>query len=35
MPPLPQLMPISETPEQTREAVEYWHHWVGMGYEFG
>lgn len=33
--PLSQLTPIRKTPEQTREAVEDWHYWVGMGYEFG
>jgi len=33
--PLSQLKPIGATPEQTREAVEDWHYWVGMGYEFG
>jgi hypothetical protein len=33
--PLSQLTPISEMSEQTREAVEDWHYWVGMGYEFG
>jgi hypothetical protein len=33
--PLSQLEPVSTTPEHTREAVEDWHYWVGMGYEFG
>ncbi len=33
--PLSQLTPIRATPEQTREAVEDWHYWVQMGYEFG
>jgi len=33
--PLSQLKPIGKTPEQTREAVEDWHYWVGMGYEYG
>ena len=33
--PLSQLTPISEMAEQTREAVEDWHYWNEMGYEFG
>ena len=33
--PLSQLKPVNATPEQTREAVEDWHYWVGTGYEFG
>lgn len=33
--PLSHLKPISATPEQTQKAVEDWHYWVGMGYEFG
>lgn len=33
--PLSHLKPIDATPAQTREAVEDWHYWVGMGYEFG
>jgi hypothetical protein len=32
--PLAQLQPIGDTDEQTREAVEDWHYWVRMGYEF-
>jgi hypothetical protein len=32
--PLSQLKPISETDEQTQQAVEDWHYWVGQGYEF-
>ncbi len=32
--PLPQLKPINGTDEQTRRAVEDWHYWVKMGYEF-
>jgi hypothetical protein len=31
--PLAQLEVI-EADDQTREAVEDWHYWVGMGYEF-
>ena len=33
--PLSQLKPIDATPAQTRQAVEDWHYWVEMGYEFG
>jgi len=33
--PLSQLAPINSTDEQTKEAVEDWHYWVQMGYEFG
>jgi hypothetical protein len=32
--PLSQLKPIRATDEQTRQAVEDWHYWVQMGYEF-
>lgn len=32
--PLSQLKPTSDTDEQTRQAVEDWHYWVKMGYEF-
>ena len=31
--PLSQLKPISETDEQTKEAVADWHYWVAQGYE--
>ena len=33
--PLSQLTPISETDAETRLAVEDWHYWVQMGYQFG
>ena len=33
--PLSQLKPISETDAQTRQAVDDWHYWVRMGYQFG
>lgn len=35
--PFPSLSssPISDTDAQTREAVEDWHYWVRMGYQFG
>jgi hypothetical protein len=33
--PLSQLTPISHTATQTKQAVEDWHYWVNMGYEFG
>ncbi|MDZ7697502.1 MAG: calcium-binding protein [Deltaproteobacteria bacterium] len=33
--PLSQLTPINEMSQETREAVEDWHYWVEMGYEFG
>jgi hypothetical protein len=32
--PLAQLKPISDTDEQTKEAVADWHYWVDMGYEY-
>lgn len=32
--PLSQLMPIDDTDEETRQAVDDWHYWVRMGYEF-
>jgi hypothetical protein len=32
--PLSQLRPGGDADEQTREAVEDWHYWVRMGYEF-
>lgn len=32
--PLFQLKPTRSTDAQTKEAVEDWHYWVGMGYEF-
>ena len=32
--PLSQLRPISNTDAKTREAVEDWHYWVKMGYQF-
>jgi hypothetical protein len=32
--PLSQLEPIEETDAETRQAVEDWHYWVKMGYEF-
>jgi len=32
--PLSQLEPIGDTDEQTRRAIEDWHYWIGMGYEF-
>ncbi len=32
--PLSQLKPITATDEQTRQAVDDWHYWVKMGYEF-
>ncbi len=32
--PLSQLKPSGDTDEETRQAVEDWHYWVGMGYEF-
>ena len=32
--PLSQLRPNSATDEETRQAVEDWHYWVGMGHEF-
>lgn len=33
--PLSQLKPIRNTDAQTREAIEDWHYWVNMGYQFG
>jgi hypothetical protein len=33
--PLSQLKPINNTDAQTREAIEDWHYWVNMGYQFG
>ena len=33
--PLSQLTPISNTSQQTVQAVEDWHYWVQMGYQFG
>lgn len=33
--PLSQLKPMSNTDAQTREAIEDWHYWVNMGYQFG
>jgi len=33
--PLSQLTPINATDGQTKQAVEDWHYWVQMGYEFG
>ena len=33
--PLSQLTPISHTATQTKLAVEDWHYWVQMGYQFG
>ncbi len=32
--PLSQLKPIGDTDEETREAIDDWHYWVRMGYEF-
>jgi len=32
--PLAQLKPIDDTDEETKQAVEDWHYWVQMGYEF-
>lgn len=32
--PLSQLKPIAGTDEKTRQAVEDWHYWVKMGYQF-
>jgi hypothetical protein len=32
--PLSQLKPITATDKQTQQAVEDWHYWVKMGYEF-
>ncbi|MCL4476901.1 MAG: calcium-binding protein [Nitrospirae bacterium] len=33
--PLSQLTPIKSVNEQTKQAVEDWHYWVQMGYQFG
>jgi hypothetical protein len=33
--PLSQLKLINNTDAQTREAIEDWHYWVNMGYQFG
>ena len=33
--PLAQLKPVSATDSQTKEAVEDWHYWVRMNYQFG
>lgn len=32
--PLSQLRPINAADERTKQAVEDWHYWVKMGYEF-
>jgi len=32
--PLSQLKPATSTDPQTRQAVEDWHYWVAMGYQF-
>jgi len=32
--PLSQLVPISDTDSETIEAVEDWHYWINIGYEF-
>ncbi|MAE63500.1 MAG: calcium-binding protein [Phycisphaeraceae bacterium] len=32
--PLSQLTPIRNTDERTKQAVEDWHYWIRMGYEF-
>ena len=32
--PLAQLKPARDTDERTKEAIEDWHYWVRMGYEF-
>lgn len=32
--PLSSLKPISETADATKQAVDDWHYWVQMGYEF-
>jgi len=29
-----QLKPAGDTDERTQEAVDDWHYWVRMGYEF-
>lgn len=33
--PLSQLTAVSSTAEQIKQAIEDWHYWVQMGYEFG
>jgi hypothetical protein len=33
--PLSQLTPVRNTAKQTKQAVEDWHYWVKMGYQFG
>ena len=33
--PLSQLNPTRATDQQTSQAIEDWHYWVAMGYEFG
>jgi hypothetical protein len=33
--PLSQLKPIDETAMETKEAIEDWHYWARMGYQFG
>lgn len=33
--PLSQLTPLCATATETKQAVEDWHYWVQMGYEFG
>ena len=33
--PLSQLTPINSTDGQTKQAIEDWHYWVQVGYEFG
>ena len=32
--PLSQLQPVASTDDQRKQAVEDWHYWVAMGYEF-
>jgi hypothetical protein len=32
--PLSQLKPIPSTDQRTKQAVEDWHYWVEMGYDF-
>ena len=33
--PLSQIKPIDESTTETKAAVEDWHYWVQMGYQFG
>mgnify|MGYP000028251509 CR=1 FL=1 len=33
--PLSQLSPITKAHPETKQAVEDWHYWVQMGYQFG